>query len=66
MSSEVETYPAMRLMIDSWRWAGVPFVVRTDKALPTTAVGAVVEFHAPHRLLFSPKLTLSMQGQGAR
>lgn len=52
--STAETYAAVRLEIDSWRWAGVPLVVRTGKALPTTALEAVVEFHAPPRLLFSP------------
>jgi glucose-6-phosphate 1-dehydrogenase len=50
--SDTETYAALRLDIDSWRWSGVPFYVRTGKALPTTAMEAVVEFHAPPRLLF--------------
>lgn len=48
-----ETYVALHLEIASWRWAGVPFFVRTGKALPVTATEAVVEFHAPPRLLFS-------------
>ncbi len=52
--STVETFAALRFEIDSWRWAGVPFVVRAGKALPTTALEAIVEFHAPPRLLFSP------------
>ncbi len=52
--STTETYAALRLEIDSWRWAGVPFLIRTGKDLPTTALEAVVEFHAPPRLLFSP------------
>ena len=51
--SDVETYVALRLEIDSWRWAGVPFLVRTGKHLPVTATEAVVEFNAPPRLLFS-------------
>jgi glucose-6-phosphate 1-dehydrogenase len=51
--SPVETYTAMRLVIDSWRWAGVPFAIRTGKALPTTALEAVVELNAPPRLLFA-------------
>jgi glucose-6-phosphate 1-dehydrogenase len=53
-SSDVETYVALRLEIDSWRWAGVPFLVRTGKHLPVTSTEAVVEFNAPPRLLFSP------------
>jgi glucose-6-phosphate 1-dehydrogenase len=52
--SDVETYVALRLEIDSWRWAGVPFLLRTGKCLPVTATEAVVEFNAPPRLLFSP------------
>ena len=50
--SDVETYVALRLEIDSWRWAGVPFVIRSGKCLPVTATEAVVEFNAPPRLLF--------------
>ncbi len=53
-SSDVETYVALRLEIDSWRWAGVPWLVRTGKGLPVTATEAVVEFNAPPRLLFQP------------
>jgi glucose-6-phosphate 1-dehydrogenase len=50
----VETFAALRLEIDSWRWAGVPFFVRAGKGLAATALEAVVELHAPPRLLFSP------------
>jgi glucose-6-phosphate 1-dehydrogenase len=53
-SSDVETYVALRLEIDSWRWAGVPFLIRTGKHMPVTATEAVVEFNAPPRLLFQP------------
>ena len=52
--SAVETFSALRLEIDSWRWAGVPFFVRAGKGLPATALEAVVQLHAPPRLLFSP------------
>src|SRR3546814_20005345 len=41
--------------IDSWRWAGVPFLIRTGKHLPVTATEAIVEFNAPPRLLFTPE-----------
>ncbi|HEX5366938.1 MAG TPA: glucose-6-phosphate dehydrogenase [Acidimicrobiales bacterium] len=51
--SDVETYVALELEIDSWRWAGVPWLVRTGKRLPVTATEAVVTFAAPPRLLFS-------------
>ena len=52
-ASDVETYVALRLEIDSWRWAGVPWLIRTGKHLPVTATEAVIEFNAPPRLLFS-------------
>jgi glucose-6-phosphate 1-dehydrogenase len=50
--SKVETYAAMRVEIDSWRWAGVPFHIRAGKALATTALEAVVKLKSPPRLLF--------------
>jgi glucose-6-phosphate 1-dehydrogenase len=53
--SDVETFTALRLEIDSWRWAGVPWLIRTGKYLPVTATEAIVEFSAPPRLLFTPK-----------
>jgi glucose-6-phosphate 1-dehydrogenase len=53
--SAVETFAALRLEIDSWRWAGVPFFVRAGKGLAATALAAVAELHAPPRLLFSPQ-----------
>ena len=52
--STVETYAAVRLHIDNWRWAGVPFVLRTGKRLAATALEAVVEFQAPPKVLFAP------------
>jgi len=50
--SQVETYGALRLDIESWRWAGVPWFVRFGKAMPCTALEAVVSFHSPPKLLF--------------
>jgi glucose-6-phosphate 1-dehydrogenase len=52
-NSDVETFAAMRLEIDSWRWAGVPFLIRAGKAMAETATEALVELHEPPRLLFS-------------
>ena len=51
--SDVETYVALQLEIESWRWAGVPWLIRTGKNLPVTATEAVVTFVRPPRLLFS-------------
>ena len=52
--SDVETYAAVRFTIESWRWAGVPWLIRTGKCLAATATEAIVEFSAPPRLLFAP------------
>jgi glucose-6-phosphate 1-dehydrogenase len=51
--SDVETFVALRLEIDSWRWAGVPFLVRAGKCLTKTVTQCLVRFQAPPRLLFS-------------
>ena len=51
--SDAETYVALRLAIDSWRWAGVSFLIRTGKCLGATALEAIIEFHEPPRLLFA-------------
>lgn len=53
-ASTTETYAALRLSIDTWRWAGVPFVIRAGKRLAAAALEAVVQFQAPPRLLFAP------------
>jgi glucose-6-phosphate 1-dehydrogenase len=54
-TSLTETYAALRLHIDTWRWAGVPFVIRAGKRLAAAALEAVVQFQAPPRLLFAPQ-----------
>jgi glucose-6-phosphate 1-dehydrogenase len=41
--SQVETYVALRLYIDSWRWKGVPFYIRAGKSLPVTATEVIVK-----------------------
>ena len=51
--SDVETFAALRLSIESWRWAGVPFYVRAGKNLAASATEVVVEFKQPPRLLFA-------------
>ena len=51
--SNVETYAAVRLEIDSWRWAGVPWIIRAGKGLAATVTEAVVEFARPPRPLFA-------------
>jgi len=52
--STVETYVAVKLFVDSWRWAGVPIYIRAGKALPVTATEVFVAFHDPPRAVFDP------------
>lgn len=51
--SDTETFTAMRLEVDSWRWAGVPWIIRAGKGLASTVTEAVVEFARPPRPLFA-------------
>ena len=48
--SDTETFVALRLEVDNWRWAGVPFFVRAGKALPVKATEVRVVFKQPPRL----------------
>ncbi|MDR0360061.1 MAG: glucose-6-phosphate dehydrogenase [bacterium] len=50
--SDTETYAALRLHIDSWRWQGVPFFLRAGKNLKETATEVFVEFKAPPLAIF--------------
>lgn len=50
--SDVETYCALKLFIDSWRWAGVPWYLRSGKYLRQTAAEVLVELQAPPQRLF--------------
>ena len=52
--STTETYAALRLDIDNWRWSGVPFFIRTGKRLPTTQTEVRLVFRQPPRLGFLP------------
>jgi glucose-6-phosphate 1-dehydrogenase len=48
--SRTETYAAMRLNVDNWRWAGVPFYVRTGKRLPARVTEVALQFQRPPHL----------------
>jgi glucose-6-phosphate 1-dehydrogenase len=50
--SKVETYAALVLHVDSWRWSGVPFYLRAGKCLPVTATEVVVELKSPPANVF--------------
>jgi len=52
--SQTETYAALRLEIDNWRWAGVPFFIRTGKRLPVKQTEARLVFKHPPKLAFIP------------
>ncbi len=54
-NSGVETFVAVKLTVDSWRWAGVPIYIRAGKCLPVTAAEVLVEFHAPPRPVFDER-----------
>jgi glucose-6-phosphate 1-dehydrogenase len=51
--STTETYAALRLEIDNWRWSGVPFFLRTGKCLPITQTELRVVFRRPPKLAFA-------------
>jgi glucose-6-phosphate 1-dehydrogenase len=51
--SETETFVALKLSIDSWRWAGVPFYLRTGKALPSRVTEIAVQFKRAPLTLFA-------------
>ena len=50
--SDTETFVAMKIFIDNWRWAGVPIYMRTGKKMPETVLEVLVEFKKPQRELF--------------
>jgi glucose-6-phosphate 1-dehydrogenase len=71
--SKVETFAALRLEIDSWRWQGVPFYIRAGKSLPVTCTEVVVRLRQPPtmfhgfdlhsnycRFRISPDVTIAM------
>jgi len=71
--SQTETFAALKLEIDSWRWKGVPFYIRAGKCLPTTCTEIVAKLHKPPtlipdsqlvenhvRLRFSPEVTIAL------
>ena len=55
-NSTTETYAALRLHIDSWRWNDVPFLIRAGKHLPVTATEVLATFHRPPQRLFDETL----------
>jgi glucose-6-phosphate 1-dehydrogenase len=71
--SQMETFAALKLEINSWRWKGVPFYIRAGKCLPVTSTEVIGRFHKPPslipasalkenhlRLRLSPEVTIAM------
>ncbi|MFQ5583695.1 MAG: glucose-6-phosphate dehydrogenase, partial [Calditrichia bacterium] len=55
--SRTETFVALKVFVDNWRWGGVPFYIRTGKRLPTRVTEAVIHFKkTPHRLFTESQL----------
>jgi glucose-6-phosphate 1-dehydrogenase len=55
--SKVETFAALRLNVNSWRWKGVPFFIRAGKCLPVTCTEVVARFRLPPTILRASALT---------
>jgi glucose-6-phosphate 1-dehydrogenase len=58
-TSDMPTYAALRMYVDSWRWQGVPFYVRAGKSLAATCTEVMIEFNNPPQVVFkeaAPKM----------
>ncbi len=64
--SDVETYCALRMKIDSWRWDGVPWYLRSGKFLPDTATEVLVKLKAPPQKLFADATAGNVEGNYLR
>lgn len=53
--TKTDTFVAIRLTLETWRWAGVPFYLRTGKRLPKRATEIAVQFKRPPTMLFEPQ-----------
>jgi glucose-6-phosphate 1-dehydrogenase len=58
--SNVETYVALKLQVDNWRWSGVPFYLRTGKNLPASASEVRVQFRPTPNVLFAAQCGLRL------
>jgi glucose-6-phosphate 1-dehydrogenase len=64
--SDTETFCALRLYIDSWRWQGVPWYLRSGKCLATTAAEVLVELKPPPQRLFDDSAPANGRGNYLR
>ncbi len=58
--STTETYVALKLFVENWRWAGVPFYLRTGKAMPKRASEIAVQFKDIPQILFNSNLAVPL------
>ena len=56
-ASQTETYVALKLFIENWRWAEVPFYIRTGKALPKRSTEVTIQFKRVPHMLYKPAET---------
>ena len=63
-NSRTETFAALKLEVNSWRWKGVPFYIRAGKCLPTTCTESVGKFHKPPTLIPDRQLWKTICGCG--
>jgi glucose-6-phosphate 1-dehydrogenase len=54
--SEIETFAALKLYVDSWRWRGVPFYIRAGKSLPVTCTEILIRLRCPPTMYKNPEL----------
>jgi glucose-6-phosphate 1-dehydrogenase len=59
--SRTETFVALKLFIDNWRWAGVPFYLRHGKRLPKQVAEIAIQFKAPPAVLFAAECPAALQ-----
>jgi glucose-6-phosphate 1-dehydrogenase len=59
--SRTETFVALKLFIDNWRWAGVPFYLRHGKRLPKGVAEIAIQFQAPPAVLFAAESPVPLQ-----
>ena len=64
--SNVETFVALKCFIENWRWAGVPFYLRTGKRLPKRASEIAIQFNSVPRILFNSRAARSAGAQSAQ
>ena len=59
--AQTDTYAAVTFFIDNWRWAGVPFYIRTGKRLPKRVTDIAIQFHAPPLGLFKQQTKAGLE-----